>query len=90
MVINYDVPADAEDYVHRVGRTARAESTGEAITFVNDKDQNRFSQIEKLIEKEVMKIPLPAGMGNSPAWQPNVMRNNFKKKKPFRKNVKRS
>ena len=65
VVINYDVPADAEDYVHRVGRTARAESTGEAITFINDKDQNRFSQIEKLIEREIPKLPLPAGMGHS-------------------------
>ena len=89
LVINYDVPADAEDYVHRVGRTARAETTGEAITFINDKDQYRFSQIEKLIEKEVIKIPLPAGMGNSPEWKPDFAKNNFKPRKTFRKNIKR-
>ena len=88
LVINYDVPADAEDYVHRVGRTARAESTGEAITFINDKDQNRFAQIEKLIEKEVIKIPLPPGMGNSPEWNPHAAKNNFKKKRTFRKKIK--
>ena len=89
LVINYDVPADAEDYVHRVGRTARAETTGEAITFINDKDQYRFAQIEKLIEKEVIKIPLPSGMGNSPEWKPDSAKNNFKPRKPFRKNIKR-
>ena len=90
LVINYDVPADAEDYVHRVGRTARAETTGEAITFINDKDQYRFAQIEKLIEKEVIKIPLPSGMGNSPEWKPDASKNSFKNKKPFRKNIKRN
>ena len=88
LVINYDVPADAEDYVHRVGRTARAESTGEAITFINDRDQSRFAQIEKLIEQSVVKLSLPSGMGNSPEWNPDT-KNNFKKKRVFRKNVKR-
>ncbi len=90
LVINYDVPADAEDYVHRVGRTARAETTGEAITFINDKDQYRFSQIEKLIEKEVIKIPLPPGMGHSPDWKPDATKNIFKNKRPFRKKIKRN
>jgi len=70
LVVNYDVPGDAEDYVHRVGRTARAESTGEAITFVNGKDQHRLAQIEELIEKEVPKLPLPAGFGEGPKWDP--------------------
>ncbi len=70
LVINYDVPGDAEDYVHRVGRTARAASTGEAITLINEKDQRRFSQIEELIEKVVPKLPLPAALGEGPAWQP--------------------
>jgi ATP-dependent RNA helicase RhlE len=88
LVINYDVPGDAEDYVHRIGRTARAESTGEAITFINDKDQNRFAQIEKLIEQEVVKIPLPADMGKSPAWNPEASKSTFKNKKPFRRKVK--
>ncbi|TAH41217.1 MAG: DEAD/DEAH box helicase [Bacteroidetes bacterium] len=70
LVINYDVPGDAEDYVHRVGRTARAASTGEAITLINEKDQRRFSQIEELIEKVVPKLPLPAALGEGPEWQP--------------------
>ena len=90
LVINYDVPADAEDYVHRIGRTARAETTGEAITFINDKDQYRFAQIEKLIEKEVIKIPLPAGMGNSPEWNPDAAKSSFKKKRTFGKKIKRN
>jgi ATP-dependent RNA helicase RhlE len=81
LVLNYDVPADAEDYVHRVGRTARAETTGEAITFVNDKDQSRFSQIEKLIEKDILKIPLPVDMGISPVWNPEAFKSTFRKKR---------
>lgn len=89
LVLNYDVPGDAEDYVHRVGRTARAESTGEAITFVNDKDQSRFAQIEKLIEQDVMKLPLPEGMGKSPEWNPDVKKSTFRKKS-FHKKVKRN
>lgn len=89
LVINYDVPSDAADYVHRVGRTARAESTGEAITFISDKDQNRFAQIEKLIEMEVPKLPLPDGMGNSPEWKPDSAKKSFKSRRPFRKKVKR-
>ena len=89
LVINYDVPADAEDYVHRVGRTARAETTGEAITFINDKDQYRFAQIEKLIERDIPKIPLPAGMGPAPVWNPDASKNSFKKKKNFRRKISR-
>lgn len=86
LVINYDVPGDAEDYVHRVGRTARAESTGEAITFVSEKDQRRFSGIEKLIEKEIPKYPLPEGLGPGPAWNPFPPREKpGKGKRPFRK-----
>ncbi len=78
LVINYDVPGDAEDYVHRVGRTARAASTGEAITLINEKDMRRFSQIESLIEKEVTKLALPGHLGEGPAWAP------FKKSVPMR------
>lgn len=59
MVINFDVPGDAEDYIHRVGRTARAENSGEAITFINRKDRYNFLDIEKLIDKEVRKVKLP-------------------------------
>jgi ATP-dependent RNA helicase RhlE len=74
LVVNFDVPADAEDYVHRIGRTARAATKGTAITFVNEKDQRRLSYIEKLIEKEVPKIPLPEGFDEGPAYQPNLKR----------------
>src|SRR5690606_7793437 len=52
MVINYDCPRDAEDYVHRIGRTARANTKGEAFTLVNDKDIPKLKRIERLIEKE--------------------------------------
>jgi superfamily II DNA/RNA helicase len=68
LVINYDVPGDAEDYVHRIGRTARAETTGVALTLINEDDMYKFARIEKLIENEVMKIPLPPGLGEGPAW----------------------
>lgn len=70
LVINYDVPHDSEDYIHRVGRTARAEAEGEAITLVNEKDQRRFAAIEELIEKTVEKPPLPASLGDGPAYNP--------------------
>jgi ATP-dependent RNA helicase RhlE len=66
LVVNYDTPHDAEDYVHRIGRTARAEKTGVAITFVNEKDQPKFLRVEKLIGKEIEKLPLPAGLGEGP------------------------
>lgn len=82
LIVNYDVPPDPEDYVHRIGRTARAATTGTAITFINDKDQNRFSRIERLIEKEVPKMPLPEGFAEGPAYTP---KKGTAKKKPFRK-----
>ncbi len=62
LVINYNVPRDAEDYVHRVGRTARAEKTGLAITLINPKEREAFRRIEKLIGKEIYKLKLPDGM----------------------------
>lgn len=68
MVINYDVPRDAEDYVHRIGRTARADRDGIAITFVNEEDMFYFHQIEKLLEKEITKNPLPEGCGEGPEY----------------------
>ncbi len=61
LVLNYDVPPDPEDYVHRIGRTARAQRTGTAITFVNSDDIRRFQRIEKLIGRELPKMPLPEG-----------------------------
>jgi superfamily II DNA/RNA helicase len=69
LIINYDVPGDAEDYVHRVGRTARAEATGVALTLVNENDMIRFKRIEKLIEAEIIKLPVPPQIGQSPEWK---------------------
>ncbi|MBO6017905.1 MAG: DEAD/DEAH box helicase [Prevotella sp.] len=67
-VINYDVPHDAEDYVHRIGRTARAQRDGVAITFVSDLDIYRFQSIEHFLGKEVEKRPLPDGLGEAPVY----------------------
>ena len=69
MVINYDVPGDAEDYVHRVGRTARANTTGEAFTLVNPKDIAKFRRIEQLIHTEFEKLQPPAELGEGPSWK---------------------
>ena len=85
LVINYDVPPDPEDYVHRIGRTARAESTGTAITFINPKDQRRFHDIEELIGYPVTKLPLPEGLGEAPKYNPDAKRERPAFKKPFRK-----
>ena len=68
MVINYDVPHDAEDYVHRIGRTARADRDGMAITLVSNDDMHYFRQIEKFLEKEIEKIPLPTDLGDEPEY----------------------
>lgn len=70
MVINYDVPHEPEDYIHRIGRTARAETTGIAITFVNETDQKKFARIESQLEKEVPKISLPDSLGAGPEYNP--------------------
>jgi superfamily II DNA/RNA helicase len=88
LVINFDVPPDPEDYIHRIGRTARAETTGTAITFVNERDQKRFSFIENLIGREIERVTLPQELGEGPAYQPEVKRKNlFKKKKTWIKRV---
>lgn len=94
LVINYEVPQDAEDYVHRIGRTARADATGVALTFISDKDQYRFHQIEELIGSSVMKIPNPPEIGEGPKYEPgkrpprSFPHQNKRRsgKKPFRKN----
>jgi len=75
LVINYEVPHDAEDYVHRIGRTARADNTGEAITFINSKQVRNFMDIEKLTEKSITKTPLPNNFEKGPKYEV------FKKKK---------
>ncbi len=67
-VINYDVPHDAEDYVHRIGRTARADRDGVAITFVNEMEMGKFHEIEHFLGKEVLKNPMPEGLGDGPEY----------------------
>jgi len=67
LVINFDVPHDPEDYIHRIGRTARAATTGTAITLVNDKDKRKFANIEKLIDKKIDRMPLPEHLGEAPS-----------------------
>jgi len=80
LVINYDVPSDGEDYVHRIGRTARAETKGAAITFVNNDDQHKFQRIEKLIGKIVEKVELPAALGKGPSYEVSSSRKRGPKK----------
>ncbi|SMC71691.1 DEAD/DEAH box helicase [Pedobacter africanus] len=65
LVVNFDVPHDAEDYVHRIGRTARAATKGTAITLVNSRDKRKLTSIEKLIEKQIERIPLPEHLGEA-------------------------
>lgn len=70
LVINYDAPGDPEDYVHRVGRTARAARTGVAITFIGEGEQRKFSRVEKLIDISVPKMNLPDDLGPGPDYDP--------------------
>ncbi len=79
LVINYDVPHDAEDYVHRIGRTARAKAEGMSITFVSEEDQHRFKQIEDFLEKDIYKIPVPEELGQAPEYNPALHRFGHKK-----------
>ncbi len=72
LVINYDVPHDGEDYVHRIGRTARAASEGTAYTFVTEKEQGKFSRIEKLLGHEITKAKVPEQFGSTPAYNPRA------------------
>jgi len=84
LVINYDVPNDGEDYVHRIGRTARAENEGTAYTLINEKEQNKFAAIEKLLGHEVAKAAIPPELGETPIYQPrtfNQKRRNFRYKR---------
>ncbi len=94
LVINFDVPADAEDYVHRVGRTARADATGVALTLVSQDDMFNFQRIERLIEREVFKSPLPDHLGEGPAWNVSSKKRypgkgKFNKKNKSKKSSKR-
>lgn len=82
MVVNFDVPHEAEDYVHRVGRTARADRYGHAITFISEKEIGKFKRIEKLLEKEVEKMPVPEVLGETPKYEniKKISRRNSKKR----------
>lgn len=76
LVVNFDVPHECEDYVHRIGRTARAERDGIAITLVSEKDRSRFRRIESFLEKEVSKHPLPEELGECPDYIAFTQKNN--------------
>lgn len=89
LVINYDVPGDAEDYIHRVGRTARASTTGVAITFVNPEDQYKFKKIEELIGEPVRKLTMPPELGAAPAYDPSKKVQGRGPKRTFRKSKKK-
>ncbi|GCB36456.1 DEAD/DEAH box helicase [Bacteroides faecalis] len=93
LVINFDVPHDSEDYVHRIGRTARANNDGVAITFVSEKEQTNFRNIENFLEKDIYKIPIPTELGEAPEYRPrsferrasDCKRKNFRGKRPSSK-----
>lgn len=76
LVINYDVPNDGDDYVHRIGRTARAENEGTAYTLINEKEQNKFAAIEKLLGQVVTKARVPSEIGETPAYRPRTFGDN--------------
>ncbi len=84
LIINFDVPSDAEDYVHRIGRTARAETKGEAITFVNSDDAYKMVRIERLIEQKVEKIPLDSSLGEAPDFKKKQKRTSNKQKPKYK------
>ncbi|MBE6302977.1 MAG: DEAD/DEAH box helicase [Bacteroidales bacterium] len=104
IVINYDVPGDCDDYIHRVGRTARANTTGRGVTLVSEKDQTAFKRIEDFIGKSIEKMPLPEGIGDAPEYNPqkttkknnrphssrNSRGNRKRGQKPTNKNAKNS
>lgn len=82
LVINYDVPHDCEDYVHRIGRTARANHDGCAITFVSEKEQGKFKAIEDFLGRTIYKIPVPEELGEAPVYNPVKPKTN--KRRPSR------
>lgn len=90
MVVNYDVPREAEDYVHRVGRTARAGTDGKAITLVSVKDQSAFGSIESFLKMEIKKEEIPSELGETPIYNPQRRQqrhdNRFKGSNRKRKN----
>ncbi len=84
LVINYDVPNDGEDYIHRIGRTARAQSQGTAYTFISPTEQRKFAVIETLLEKEVEKAQVPEEFGEVPTYNPASSPRPEGKGKPFK------
>lgn len=100
LVVNYDVPREAEDYVHRIGRTARADRNGKAITFISEKEIGKFKRIEKMLEKSVEKAKLPDELGEGPSYNnrdkakrnasdsDSGNRKNYKKKRTFHRKSK--
>ncbi len=88
LVINYDVPHDSEDYVHRIGRTARANHDGCAITFISEKEQTAFKTIENFLGKEIYKIPVPEELGEAPEYKPRS-NSGWKSKGNFKGGTKR-
>ena len=77
LVINYDVPNDGEDYIHRIGRTARAQTKGTAYTFITESEQRKFKTIEDLLEKEVTKAAVPEEFGETPEYNPAAQKSSF-------------
>ena len=77
LVLNYDAPPDPEDYIHRIGRTARASKAGVAITFINQRDQQKFARIEALMGIDVIKMELPPELGPGPAYDPEANKKVF-------------
>lgn len=81
LVINFDVPHDPEDYVHRIGRTARAENSGEAITLVSPEDARYWNRIEQFLRKDIERLPLPEALGEGPKDDLYAHRNGAKPNK---------
>ena len=87
LVVNYDCPSDAEDYIHRIGRTARAATKGTAITLVNERDQGKLRNIQELISKEIAVMPLPEHLGEAPEFKPvSAVKKNKGKSKSWKNN----
>jgi superfamily II DNA/RNA helicase len=86
LVINFDVPHDGEDYVHRIGRTARAKADGTAYTLISPKEQSKFNAIERLIGNEVPRGLVSQELGPTPEYNPAINSKKTPKKRHFKKN----